>query len=158
MKFRLIPLFLALATIAAVAQQPANVLTEKPIRVRDLGIPFQGTPGALNAITDVKGVEVGMTTLISGKGPLVVGKGPVRTGVTVIFPRGKTSKDSVMAGTAVLNGNGEMTGTAWVNESGFMDGAMAITNTHSVGVVRDTIIAWQGKTGYIPQSELLSND
>ena len=158
MKFRLIPLFLALATIAAVAQQPANVLTEKPIRARDLGIPFQGTPGALNAITDVKGVEVGMTTLISGSGPLVVGKGPVRTGVTVIFPRGKTAKDSVMAATTVLNGNGEMTGTNWIKESGFMQGAMAITNTHSVGVVRDSIIAWQGNTVYLPLSDLYTAD
>src|SRR5512146_432375 len=159
MRLRLILPLLALMVIAATAQQPEDIASNgKPARARDIGIPFEGTPGPLNAITDVKGVEVGMTTLISGKGPLVVGKGPVRTGVTVIFPRGKTSKDSVMAGTAVLNGNGEMTGTAWVNESGFMDGAMAITNTHSVGVVRDTIIAWQGKTGYIPQSELLSND
>src|SRR5512146_828105 len=159
MRLRLILPLLALMVIAATAQQPEDIASNgKPARARDIGIPFEGTPGPLNAITDVKGVEVGMTTLISGNGPLVVGKGPVRTGVTVIFPRGKTSKDSVMAGTAVLNGNGEMTGTAWVNESGFMDGAMAITNTHSVGVVRDTIIAWQGKTGYIPQSELLSND
>jgi L-aminopeptidase/D-esterase-like protein len=99
-----------------------------------------------------------MTTLIQGDGPLVVGRGPVRTGVTVIFPRGKTAKDSVMAATAVLNGNGEMTGTHWINESGFMQGAMAITNTHSVGVVRDSIIAWQGKTGYIPVSDLYTDD
>lgn len=158
MKVRLIPLFLAFATIAAIAQQPANSATEKPIRARDLGIPFEGSPGPLNAITDVKGVEVGMTTLIQGDGQLVVGKGPVRTGVTVIFPRGKTAKDSVMAATAVLNGNGEMTGTHWINESGFMQGAMAITNTHSVGVVRDSIIAWQGKTGYIPISDLYTDD
>lgn len=158
----LLPFMICVAFGVAAQQRPTAPITtnpaEKAVRARDLGIPFEGVPGPLNAITDVKGVEVGMTTLISGNGPLVVGKGPVRTGVTVIFPRGKTSKDSVMAGTAVLNGNGEMTGTAWVNESGFMDGAMAITNTHSVGVVRDTIIAWQGKTGYIPQSELLSND
>ena len=158
----LLPFILCVAFGVVAQQRPTVPITtnsaEQPVRARDLGIPFEGAPGPLNAITDVKGVEVGMTTLISGNGPLVVGKGPVRTGVTVIFPRGKTSKDSVMAGTAVLNGNGEMTGTGWVNESGFMDGAMAITNTHSVGVVRDTIIAWQGKTGYIPQAELFSND
>ncbi|MGE5114453.1 MAG: P1 family peptidase [Acidobacteriaceae bacterium] len=158
----LLPFMMCVAFGVAAQQRPTAPITthsaEKAVRARDLGIPFEGAPGPLNAITDVKGVEVGMTTLISGNGPLVVGKGPVRTGVTVIFPRGKTSKDSVMAGTAVLNGNGEMTGTAWVNESGFMNGAMAITNTHSVGVVRDTIIAWQGKTGYIPQAELFSND
>src|SRR5512146_2265475 len=114
MRLRLILPLLALMVIAATAQQPETIVSnEKPVRARDLGIPFEGTPGALNAITDVKGVEVGMATLTQGDGPLVVGKGPVRTGVTVIFPRGKTSKDSVMAGTAVLNGNGEMTGTAW---------------------------------------------
>ena len=159
MKVRFILPFLALTLIAALAQQPENIVPNgKPPRARDLGIPFEGTPGALNAITDVKGVEVGMTTLIRGDGPLVVGQGPVRTGVTVIFPRGKTAKDSVMAATAVLNGNGEMTGTHWLNESGFMQGAMAITNTHSVGVVRDSIIAWQGKTGYIPLSDLYTDD
>jgi L-aminopeptidase/D-esterase-like protein len=115
---------------------------EKP-RARDLGVPFDGTPGALNAITDVKGVEVGQTTLIRGEGVLKPGQGPVRTGVTVILPRGKRSKDPVFAGWFSLNGNGEMTGTTWVEESGFMEGPMAITNTHSVGVVRDAIIAWQ---------------
>ena len=157
MKRRNLLLFLAaLAALAVAAQQqsPAPVQAEKPARARDLGIPFDGTPGPLDAITDVKGVEVGFTTLIEGEGALVVGKGPVRTGVTVIFPRGRTSTDSVMAATDVLNGNGEMTGTHWINESGFMQGAMAITNTHSVGVVRDSIIAWQGKTGYIPQSDM----
>ena len=157
MRLRNVLLFLAaLAALAVAAQQqsPAPKPEDKPVRARDLGIPFDGTPGPLNAITDVKGVEVGFTTLIEGDGALVVGKGPVRTGVTVIFPRGRTSTDSVMAATDVLNGNGEMTGTHWINESGFMQGAMAITNTHSVGVVRDSIIAWQGKTGYIPQSDM----
>src|SRR4051795_5157370 len=109
-------------------------------RARDLGVPFDGTPGPLNAITDVKGVEVGHTTLIRGEGELKVGQGPVRTGVTVIVPRGKRSKDPVFAGWFSLNGNGEMTGTTWVEESGFMEGPMAITNTHSVGLVRDAII------------------
>ncbi|HEU5404070.1 MAG TPA: P1 family peptidase [Terriglobales bacterium] len=159
MKVRSILPMLALTVVSAMAQQPENAVANgKLLRARDLGIPFDGTPGALNAITDVKGVEVGMSTLIQGDGALVVGKGPVRTGLTVIFPRGKTAKDSVMAATAELNGNGEMTGTHWINESGFMQGAMAITNTHSVGVVRDSIIAWQGKTGYIPLADLYNDD
>jgi L-aminopeptidase/D-esterase-like protein len=99
----------------------------------------------MNAITDVKGVEVGHTTLIRGQGELKVGRGPVRTGVTVILPRGKRSIDPVFAGWFSLNGNGEMTGTTWVEESGFMEGPMGITNTHSVGAVRDAIIDWEVK-------------
>ena len=114
-------------------------------RARDLGVPFDGTPGKLDAITDVRGVEVGHTTLISGNGPLKVGEGPVRTGVTVLFPRGKSNADPVYAGWFSQNGNGEMTGTTWVEESGFLEGPVAITNTHSVGVVRDAIIAWSLK-------------
>ena len=114
-------------------------------RARDLGVPFDGKPGPLNAITDVKGVEVGQTTLISGSGPLKVGVGPVRTGVTAILPRGKDSQDSVFAGWFTLNGNGEMTGTTWVEDSGFLDGPVMITNTHSVGLVRDAVIAWRVK-------------
>jgi D-aminopeptidase len=114
-------------------------------RARDLGVPFDGTPGPLNAITDVKGVEVGHTTLISGEGALQVGVGPVRTGVTAILPRGKNSKDAVFAGYFSLNGNGEMTGTHWVDDSGFLDGPVMITNTHSVGIVRDAVIAWRVK-------------
>ncbi len=116
-------------------------------RARDLGVPFEGTPGPLNAITDVKGVEVGYRTLISGDGKLHVGVGPVRTGVTAIFPRGKNAVDPVFAGWFTENGNGEMTGTTWVEESGFLFGPVMITNTHSVGVVRDTVIAWQLKHG-----------
>ena len=116
-------------------------------RARDLGVPFDGRPGAYNAITDVKGVEVGHTTLISGEGKLEVGKGPVRTGVTAILPRGKDSQDAVFAGWFTLNGNGEMTGTTWVDDSGFLDGPVMITNTHSVGVVRDAVIAWKVKHG-----------
>ncbi len=112
-------------------------------RARDLGIPFEGSPGPLNAITDVKGVEVGHTTLISGNGKLVAGAGPVRTGVTAIWPRGKQFADQVFAGWFSLNGNGEMTGTTWVEESGFLEGAVVITNTHSVGTVRDAVIAWR---------------
>ena len=114
-------------------------------RARDLGVPFDGTPGTLNAITDVRGVEVGQTTLISGEGKLKVGIGPVRTGVTAIFPRGKDSLDPVFAGIFSLNGNGEMTGAHWVEDSGFLDGPVMITNTHSVGVVRDAVIAWRVK-------------
>ncbi|HJW90087.1 MAG TPA: P1 family peptidase [Anaerolineales bacterium] len=110
-------------------------------RARQLGIPFEGEPGPLNAITDVQGVEVGHTTLISGEGSLEVGCGPIRTGVSVILPRGK-HYDPVFAGYYSLNGNGEMTGTIWVEESGFLDGPIALTNTHSVGQVRDTLIAW----------------
>ena len=117
------------------------------LRARDLGIPFEGSPGPLNAITDVHGVEVGHVTLISGKGKLVVGKGPVRTGVTAILPRGRNSTDLVFAAWFTLNGNGEMTGTTWVEESGFLEGPVMITNTHSVGTVRDAVIAWQRSRG-----------
>jgi D-aminopeptidase len=116
-------------------------------RARDLGVPFDGTPGPLNAITDLTGVEVGHTTLISGEGPLKIGLGPVRTGVTAILPRGKNSRDSVFAGWFALNGNGEMTGTTWLEESGFLDGPVMLTNTHSVGVVRDATIAWKVRQG-----------
>jgi D-aminopeptidase len=114
-------------------------------RARDLGVPFDGVPGPNNAITDVKGVEVGHATLISGEGKLVVGTGPVRTGVTAVHPRGKNSNDAVFAAWFTLNGNGEMTGTTWVEDSGFLDGPVMITNTHSVGVVRDAVIAWKVK-------------
>lgn len=117
---------------------------QKP-RARDLGIPFEGTTGPLNAITDVKGVEVGFKTLISGNGKLVVGKGPVRTGVTAVFPKGKGSLDRVFAAWFTLNGNGEMTGTTWVDESGGLGSPIMITNTHSVGVVRDAVIEWYAK-------------
>ena len=110
-------------------------------RARDLGIPFDGDPGPLNAITDVAGLEVGFTTLISGAGRLEVGKGPVRTGVSAILPRG-AGGDPVFGGWYALNGNGEMTGTTWVEESGFVEGPIMITNTHSVGVVRDGVVEW----------------
>lgn len=123
----------------------ATAAAQSGVRARDLGVPFDGTPGPLNAITDVKGVEVGQTTLISGSGPLKVGVGPIRTGVTAILPRGHNFKDSVFAGWFTLNGNGEMTGTTWVEDSGFLDGPVMITNTHSVGVVRDAVIAWRVK-------------
>ncbi|MCI0416779.1 P1 family peptidase [bacterium] len=116
-------------------------------RARDLDIPFEGTPAEMNAITDVKGVEVGHTTLISGEGKLKVGQGPVRTGVTAILPRGKNDLSPVFAGWHSLNGNGEMTGTTWVEESGILEGPVLITNTHSVGVVRDAVIQWLVKSG-----------
>jgi L-aminopeptidase/D-esterase-like protein len=116
-------------------------------RARDLGVPFAGTPGALNAITDVAGVEVGHTTLISGEGPLVRGRGPVRTGVTAILPKGRNFRDRVFAGWYTLNGNGEMTGTTWLEEAGFLGSPVLITNTHSVGVVRDAVIEWNVRRG-----------
>jgi D-aminopeptidase len=123
----------------------ATVSAQTKPRARDLGVPFDGAPGPNNAITDVRGVEVGHTTLISGEGKLEVGKGPVRTGVTAVHPRGKTNNDAVFAAWFTLNGNGEMTGTTWVEDSGFLDGPIMITNTHSVGVVRDAVIAWKVK-------------
>jgi len=124
---------------------PPKVETQtKTVRARDLAIPFDGIPGKFNAITDVPGVEVGYTTLISGEGKLEVGKGPVRTGVTAILPRGREAmNDPVFAGYFSLNGNGEMTGTAWVEERGFLEGPIVLTNTHSVGVARDAVIAWR---------------
>ncbi|MEZ4898526.1 MAG: P1 family peptidase [Saprospiraceae bacterium] len=115
---------------------------QKP-RARDLGVPFTGTTGTFNAITDVKGVEVGYSTIIAGEGENILGKGPVRTGVTAIFPRGKAKKFSpVYANWYTLNGNGEMTGTTWVTESGFLETPIMITNTNSVGVVRDAVLKW----------------
>jgi L-aminopeptidase/D-esterase-like protein len=133
-------LVLALPATAALAQQSKE-------RARDLGLSalIGGTPGTLDAITDVAGVEVGQTTLISGSGKLVVGRGPVRTGVTVVHPRGKDDPDPVFGAWFTLNGNGEMTGTTWLEESGVLEGPIAITNTHSVGVVRDAILQWQVK-------------
>lgn len=137
---------LTMAGIILLILSPLTLSAGTKPRARDLGVPFDGTPGANNAITDVKGVEVGHTTLISGEGKLVVGKGPVRTGVTAIRPRGNSS-DAVFAAWFTLNGNGEMTGTTWVEDSGFLDGPIMITNTHSVGVVRDAVIAWKVKHG-----------
>jgi L-aminopeptidase/D-esterase-like protein len=131
----------AVMTLASLGQAQDKGVA-KP-RARDLGVPFDGIPGPLNAITDVGGVTVGHTTLISGEGKLEVGKGPVRTGVTAVFPRGKDVDDTgVFAGWWTLNGNGEMTGTTWVEESGLLIGPVMITNTHSVGVVRDAVIQW----------------
>jgi L-aminopeptidase/D-esterase-like protein len=134
------------AILAVISASTVASGQAKP-RARDLGIPFDGAPGPQNAITDVQGVEVGHTTLVSGSGKLAVGEGPVRTGVTAILPRGKSLNDPVFAGWFSLNGNGEMTGTTWVEESGFLEGPVMITNTHSVGVVRDAVIAWRVKRG-----------
>jgi len=117
-------------------------------RARALGVPFDGTPGPLNAITDVAGVTVGHATIIAGQGKLVVGQGPVRTGVTAIFPRGAANGDPVFGGWFTLNGNGEMTGTTWLEEAGFLAGPVLITNTHSVGIVRDAVIEWLVKKGF----------
>ncbi len=127
-------LHLALSGVGTVQAQ------SKP-RARELGVPFAGETGPLNAITDVAGVAVAHVTLVEGDGPLRVGQGPIRTGVTAILPRGKTFSP-VFAAWYSLNGNGEMTGTTWVEESGFLEGPVMITNTHSVGVVRDAVIEW----------------
>ncbi len=143
----------ALVLLASSTVSSTALAQSKP-RARDLGVPFVGTPGPNNAITDVAGVRVAHTTLIRGEGELRVGEGPVRTGVTAILPRGDDPADPVFGGWFALNGNGEMTGTTWIEESGFLEGPIAITNTHSVGVVRDAIIAWQREngTGFQPWS------
>ena len=140
MNLRLLPPLLMVCATAFAQTAP---------RARALGVPFDGTPGPLDAITDVKGVEVGDTTLIRGEGKLITGQGPIRTGVTVVFPRGRDDGDPVYAGWFSQNGNGEMTGTTWVEESGFLEGPVGITNTHSVGLVRDSIIAWFVQNGRI---------
>ena len=122
--------------------------TNGETRARDLGIPFTGNPGSKNSITDVLGVEVGHTTIISGGGVLQRGVGPIRTGVTVIHPRGKDSTEGVFSGWFTLNASGEMTGTTWLTERGLIDGPIAITNTHSVGVVRDSLVGWMVDRGW----------
>jgi D-aminopeptidase len=137
----------AITTLLVLVGSVTNAGAQTTQRARDLGVPFEGTPGPSNSITDVNGVEVGYRTLIRGEGKLQIGVGPVRTGVTAIFPRGKSAVDPVFAGWFTENGNGEMTGTTWVEESGFLYGPVMITNTHSVGVVRDTVIDWQVKHG-----------
>ncbi len=127
-------LTLVVSTVALAQTKP---------RESDLKLPIGGTPGKLDAITDVAGVEVGYATMITGNGPLIVGQGPVRTGVTVVHPRGNDNADPVFASWFTLNGNVEMTGTTWVQESGYLEGPIGITNMHSVGVVRDAIIRWE---------------
>src|SRR5437667_848302 len=154
MKHQLSFVFMLVLALNCYAREPQqspparSTVVNKIVRARDLGVPFDGAPGQLNAITDVAGVEVGYTTIIRGEGKLVVGKGPVRTGVTAIIPRGHDSlNDPVYAAVFSLNGNGEMTGTNWIEESGFLEGPIVITNTHSVGVARDAVIAWRIKHG-----------
>lgn len=133
-------IFVGLCCSVSYAQKP---------RARDLAVPFEGTPGPYNAITDVKGVEVGYSTIIAGSGENIAGKGPIRTGVTAIFPRGKAQKFSpVFANWYSLNGNGEMTGTTWLTESGFLETPIMITNTNSVGVVRDAVLKWYVDTDW----------
>ena len=143
-------LLLRVASILVLASQTVDAQAPSPSRprARDLGVPFDGTPGPLNAITDVDGVTVGHSTIIRGQGKLVVGQGPVRTGVTAVFPRGATNGDPVFGGWFTLNGNGEMTGTTWLEESGFLAGPVMITNTHSVGIVRDAVIEWLVRKGF----------
>ncbi|MFZ1132239.1 MAG: P1 family peptidase [Terriglobales bacterium] len=145
MRFRILTSLAAILCLLLCA--PTLALGQTKPRARDLGVPFDGTPGRNNAITDVMGVEVGHTTLISGSGKLKVGEGPVRTGVTAVLPRGRNANDSVFGAWFTLNGNGEMTGTTWLEDSGLLDGPIMITNTHSVGVVRDAVIAWKVKHG-----------
>ncbi|MCW3111714.1 MAG: family peptidase [Segetibacter sp.] len=123
---------------------------QKP-RARDIGIPFEGVTGKFNAITDVKGVEVGYSTIISGQGKNIRGKGPARTGVTAILPRGRNN-NPVFANWYSLNGNGEMTGTTWITESGFLETPIMITNTNSVGVVRDAVLKWFIKTNWYKEN------
>src|SRR6188474_3158869 len=123
-----------------------SLFAQKP-RARDIGIPFEGVTGKYNAITDVKGVEVGYSTIIFGQGKNIRGKGPARTGVTAIFPRARNN-NPVYSNWYSLNGNGEMTGTTWITESGFLEGPIMITNTNSVGVVRDAVLKWYVKTGW----------
>jgi L-aminopeptidase/D-esterase-like protein len=139
---------LRFALLAAALLAPAFTLAAPPqesARARELGVPFEGTPGPLNAITDVAGIEVGHHTIIRGEGELVVGEGPVRTGVTAVLPRGRASRGRVFAAWFTLNGNGEMTGTTWLRDRGILEGAVMITNTHSVGAVHEATIAWAQK-------------
>ena len=147
---RLIPITLAVLIMTSLVAAQES----KP-RVRDLGVAMEGSTGPLNAITDVNGVAVGHTTLISGEGKLKVGVGPVRTGVTAIVPRGLKSTDPVFAGWFSLNGNGEMTGTTWIEESGFLEGPVLLTNTSSVGTVRDAVVKWWSARGKTQQPWVL---
>jgi L-aminopeptidase/D-esterase-like protein len=138
-------LFRVIAPLIVTVLLTVGTGTANKLRARDLGVPFDGTPGPNNAITDVAGVEVGYTTLISGEGPRVIGQGPIRTGVTAIHPRGKAAHAGVFAAFAIGNGNGDMTGTHWVDESGVLETPILITNTLSVGVVRDAAVEWMVK-------------
>ena len=138
-----VPVFLLFWLVAIASFAHAQ---SKP-RARDLGVPFDGAPGLLNAITDVAGVEIGHTTIIAGEGELKIGQGPIRTGVTAVLARGRAGSAPVFAAFFSLNGNGEMTGTHWVEESGLLEGPVMITNTHSVGAVHEAAIAWNVRRG-----------
>src|SRR5262245_30623273 len=135
----------SVGAFAALLLLTTPLLGQQKQRARDLGIPLDGTPGAFDAITDVAGVEVGYTTLISGEGKRIIGQGPVRTGVTAILPRGKASSEPVFAAFYAGNGNGDMTGTHWIEEVGVLETPIMITNTLSVGTVRDAAVAWMVK-------------
>src|SRR5687768_2507830 len=138
---------LGLALGLVLSATTLTVTAQTRPRGRDLGIPFPGQTGPMNAITDVGGVAVGHVTLIDGEGKVVPGKGPIRTGVTAILPRPRGNWEAVFAATYNQNGNGDMTGTNWIKESGFMEGPILLTGTHSVGTVRDAAIQWQIKNG-----------
>jgi L-aminopeptidase/D-esterase-like protein len=145
---RVLPTAAAAALLVTAGLGLARLDAQRAPRARDLGVPFEGTPGRENAITDVTGVTVGHATIVQGDGPLRVGQGPVRTGVTAVLPRGRDSMTKPsFAGWFSQNGNGEMTGTTWIEESGFLEGPVMITNTHSVGVVRDAVIQWRIRSG-----------
>jgi D-aminopeptidase len=144
---RLVALVILAATLLSQPSQRYDAAAQSKPRARDLGIPLDGTPGPLNAITDVEGVEVGYATLVSGEGKREVGKGPVRTGVTAVLPRGRATLAPVFAAFTIGNGNGDMTGTHWVDESGVLETPILITNTLSVGVVRDAVVSWMVKRG-----------
>lgn len=130
-----------LLVVFAATSAATSVSAQAP-RARDLGVPFEGVPGLLNAITDVDGVAVGHATLIRGSGAKVVGVGPVRTGVTAVWPRGNDTPDPVFAAWFTLNGDGEMTGTTWVEDSGLLEGPVMITNTLNVGIVHHAVVRW----------------
>jgi D-aminopeptidase len=140
------PLIAGLALLLVGAVAAPSSAQSRP-RGRELGIPFPGTTGPLNAITDVAGIAVGHVTLIEGEGKLVPGRGPIRTGVTAILTRPKGNWDPVFAATYNQNGNGDMTGTNWIRESGFLEGPILLTGTHSVGTVRDAVIQWEIRNG-----------
>jgi len=150
---KLVRILAALGALGALALAGSIHAEGGKPRARDLGIPFDGTPGPLDAITDVPGVEVGHRTIIQGEGKRVVGVGPIRTGVTAVFPRGRASSDPVFAGVFSLNGNGEMTGAHWLDEFGVLEGPIMLTNTHSVGTVFEAVIAWCLKENRQPNSE-----
>lgn len=143
---RMVLRHLAFALVLVAAAAVSTSAQTRP-RGRDLGIPFSGQTGPMNAITDVAGVAVGHVTRIEGEGKLVPGKGPIRTGVTAILPRPRGNWDPVFAATYNQNGNGDMTGINWIKESGFMEGPILLTGTHSVGTVRDAAVQWQIKNG-----------